>query len=465
MRATKTNKAGLKSDKEQMYTETAYLGSILLGGKIAEDIKSCMFKYPSNQVIFAALEDLQKACVPDIQILCNHLSAAGDLDKVGGAAYIAELTNMCSPCNIGYFANDLSESYYRRSVKSILLSTQDDLANGKPLNEIIETVTQNTQAIAHRRNHNKKGLKNGISFNDLMQKPFSHTPWIVDNLISIGLTLLVGSSKIGKSWLALQLAIAIDKGGYLLGDLAAHMSGVVYFSLEDTEQRIKRRLTKLGCDVFHSAWLETAWKHGPAGLKLFLEENPQFKVVIIDTLQQFVQLNDIKDYTTTVNALSTLKHIADDFGIAIIAIHHTRKGGEKGSGDWMDSSLGSVGLNATADCTITLTRNRDSSDGSLRATGRDIEDVHWSLLWNKDTCLWARIGDVPKEKSLSGERRLIYQILAEFTNPASTAEIAEKAEKSTANTINILNKLLSYGLVTKVGRGSWELANSLVNDP
>ena len=41
--------------------------------------------------------------------------------------------------------------------------------------------------------------------------------FIVDRLQPIGLNLLCGSSKIGKSWLALDLAISVFKGISFLG--------------------------------------------------------------------------------------------------------------------------------------------------------------------------------------------------------------------------------------------------------
>ena len=403
----KVNKPVLGSGNEQSYIETAFLASILLGGDIPDEITADMFTTQKNQAIFSALKELRKTCLPDLFILSKHLQEKGELDKSGGTDYIAMLTNLLpSPCNIGYYSNELSESYYRRSINAALISRQEELACGKPLDEIMEQLPQSIRDISARRNWKKCGLKNGISFNDLVRKEFPLAVLIVENLITIGLTLLTGGSKIGKSWLALQLAIAVDRGAYFLGNLPTQMASIVYFALEDTEERIKRRLVKLGVDVFNNAWLETTWKHSPGSLKPFLLENPQYKVVIIDTLQQFVHISDIKDYTETVAALSILKQVANELGIAIVVIHHTRKGAESGAGDWMDGGLGSVGLNATADCTITLARKRESSEGFLRATGRDIEETHWTLKWDKELCSWFRVGDAPKEKSLSEEQQV-----------------------------------------------------------
>jgi replicative DNA helicase len=456
----KEYRPGLKNNEEQLYIERAILSSFLLGSDIPADITMPMFRSTANQIIFIALKRLKKTCTPDLNILNKHLAETGELDKAGGTVYIAELTNLLpSPCNIGYYAGELTESYYRRSVNGILASAQGELASGKPLDDIMGQLPQNIQRILAERNRKVGGIKRGISFNDLVKKQFPLALWIVENLITKGLTLLIGGSKIGKSWLALQLAIAIDKGGCFLGSLPTQKLGIVYFALEDTEERIKGRLTKYGLDVFNDAWLETTWEHSAASLKPFLQGNPQYRVVIIDTLQQFARITDIKDYTETVNALGTLKRIADELGIAIIAIHHTRKGAENGAGDWMDGGLGSIGINATADCTITLTRKRESSEGFLRATGRDIEEIHWTLKWDKDLCSWSKAGDAPRERALSVEQQEIYRILEEEA-PGSvpTSKIAKKAGKSEGNTINILNRLTASGFVTKVERGLWAVS-------
>jgi hypothetical protein len=336
----KENFPGIKNDEEQLYTEQAFLGSVLLGGDIPEEITGSMFRFTKNMTIFSALKELKKTCAPDLMILHNYLADKGTLDETGGSSYIAGLTNVLpSSCNAAYYTNKLTESHYRRSLNGILASTTEELSSGKPLDEILEQFPRHIEKISLERNRKKGKFKRGISFNDLVKKEFPLALWIVENVITKGLTLLIGGSKIGKSWLALQLAIAVDNGGFFLGSLPTQKLGIVYFALEDTEERIKGRLDKFGLDVFNDAWLETTWDHSPAFLKSFLRENPQYKVVIIDTLQQFARISDIKDYTETVNALGILKRTADELGIAIIAIHHTRKGSEHGTGDWMDGGL------------------------------------------------------------------------------------------------------------------------------
>jgi RecA-family ATPase len=66
----------------------------------------------------------------------------------------------------------------------------------------------------------------------------------VEGLITTGLSVLTGASKIGKSWAALQLVTALDQGGFFLGTLKARRADVLYCALEDTPKRMQKRVRK-----------------------------------------------------------------------------------------------------------------------------------------------------------------------------------------------------------------------------
>lgn len=53
---------------------------------------------------------------------------------------------------------------------------------------------------------------NTIDGETLMSKPLQPLNFVVDTLISQGLHILAGSPKVGKSWLALWLAVTVAKG-------------------------------------------------------------------------------------------------------------------------------------------------------------------------------------------------------------------------------------------------------------
>jgi RecA-family ATPase len=124
-------------------------------------------------------------------------------------------------------------------------------------------------------------------------------------------------------------------------------------------------------ETFNGSRLETK-RRTPADLRAFLKANLQFRVVIIDTFQKMMGISDLNDYSQSVNGMSALKDIEDSLSIAVIVIHHNRKGGDN-DGDHMESALGSTGINATADTTLTMHRKRGSAEASLSVTGRDVD--------------------------------------------------------------------------------------------
>lgn len=78
-----------------------------------------------------------------------------------------------------------------------------------------------------------------ISADTLFYKPFKPSHALVEGIIPRGLTVLAGTSKIGKSWMMLDLAISIASGAPFLGR-PVKQAGVLYLCLEDTEQRIPK---------------------------------------------------------------------------------------------------------------------------------------------------------------------------------------------------------------------------------
>ena len=66
----------------------------------------------------------------------------------------------------------------------------------------------------------------------LLSTPMSKTMFIVDGLISQGVNVISGASKIGKSWLMLWLGLQVAQGNSIWG-LPTLQCDVLYLSLED----------------------------------------------------------------------------------------------------------------------------------------------------------------------------------------------------------------------------------------
>ena len=81
---------------------------------------------------------------------------------------------------------------------------------------------------------------------DLMLKELPEVSHIVPGFIAEGVTVLAGKSKLGKSWWALGVAIAVaTPGGVAFGSVSVGHGDVLYLSLEDNERRLQRRLNQL----------------------------------------------------------------------------------------------------------------------------------------------------------------------------------------------------------------------------
>ena len=76
---------------------------------------------------------------------------------------------------------------------------------------------------------------------ELHAAQFMDPEWIVDGIVPVGLTVLAGRPKIGKSWLALQLCKSICEGANILGKNVVQ-GRVLYLALEDNPRRMRKRM-------------------------------------------------------------------------------------------------------------------------------------------------------------------------------------------------------------------------------
>ena len=80
-----------------------------------------------------------------------------------------------------------------------------------------------------------------ITAEDLQNRTYEPTHFLVDELIPEGLHILAGAPKIGKSFLVAQIAHHVSTGQDLWG-YKVHQGTVLYLALEDDESRLQRRI-------------------------------------------------------------------------------------------------------------------------------------------------------------------------------------------------------------------------------
>ena len=171
----------------------------------------------------------------------------------------------------------------------------------------------------------KKNRLLTIDGETLMSQPLTPLNFVVDDLLSQGLHILAGSPKVGKSWLALWLAVTVAKGESVWG-MGVKQGTTLYLCLEDSTLRIQNRLFEIAEDapanVHFTTNSDTLGKGLEEQLCAFLSEHPDTVLVIIDTLQMIRGSGYDNTYANDYRDLSALKRIADAHGIAILLIEH-----------------------------------------------------------------------------------------------------------------------------------------------
>src|SRR5260370_4743975 len=292
-----------------------------------------------------------------------------------------------------------------------------------------------------------------FTLQELLDRELPPIQWAIPDILPEGLTLLAGKPKLGKSWLALAMALAVAAGGVALGTLPVTQGEVLYLALEDNERRLQSRTQQLLASmttVPNSMAFELRWPRLDQGGLMHLEEylkaHPHVRLVVIDTWARVspkAQHRQRSQYEDEYEALTPLKYLADTYRVSILAIHHLRK--MRGD-DVLDEITGSIGLTGAVDGALILKRERGQHEASLFVTGRDIEhEQQLALRFDAQTALWTLVGNA-EEVTRTKERQDILDLLSEqFPEGMSPRQVAEALDKNYHTTRCLLRKLEAAG--------------------
>ena len=242
---------------------------------------------------------------------------------------------------------------------------------------------------AFTRQHDPNRL-HAVTITELMEEEHETRPPILDGLLYPGVYLLAGAEKIGKSFLALQLAYTVATGQSLWG-LKTSGDEVLYLALEDTNDRLQRRFFRMfDTETTDRMYIAINCKHLSEGLVEELEsyrrEHPHIRLIIIDTLQKIREAFADWSYAKDSDVIYELKQYADANGLCILLVHHTRK---QKANDVFEMISGTRGLGGSADGEIVMCKqNRTDPYATLQTTGRDVIDQKLYLKRDPKRLLW-----------------------------------------------------------------------------
>lgn len=230
-----------------------------------------------------------------------------------------------------------------------------------------------------------------VSMQDLYETVYPSRPPIIDGLLYAGTYLFVGAPKVGKSFLMAQIGYHVSTGLELWG-YPVHQGAVLYLALEDDHRRLQDRMFRMfGTESADNLYFSIYAKQLGAGLeeqlKWFVQEHPDTRLIIIDTLQKVREPGgDTYSYASDYEVIAKLKAFADEHSICLLLVHHTRK---QQAEDKFDMISGTNGLLGAADGAFLLQKERRTSNtATLDISGRDQQDQRLYLTRNEERLIW-----------------------------------------------------------------------------
>jgi hypothetical protein len=308
-----------------------------------------------------------------------------------------------------------------------------------------------------------------ITAAELQTKQFKPVRIILPRLIPEGVTILAGKPKVGKSWLALDVCLAVaDETRFVLGDMRPVHGAVLYLALEDNERRLKKRVDKI---VQSGKWpksleMHTEWKRVDQGgledIEAWIKSKKQPRLVWIDTLPKIRPLlgRNEQAYAADYRAIEGIQKLCGEYGIGAVLNCHLRKAASED--DPFDDVNGTLGLTGAADTIIIMKRH--SGMMKIYVRGRDIEEAELAAQFNRETCRWRIVGEA-EDVFRSQERQAIVAALKDAPkggdgNPEamSVSQIMAATERTDRNALyQLLYRMNKDGEVSALGQGRYSL--------
>lgn len=230
-----------------------------------------------------------------------------------------------------------------------------------------------------------------VSMSELLDNVYQSKPPLMDGLLYPGYLPFCRCSEAGQE-LSDDPACVSHQHRTPLWNYPVRKGTVLYLALEDDYRRLQERSYRM----FGTAENESLFFSVSAGqlgrgldeqLTKFLREHPDTSLIIIDTLQKVREIGgDNYSYANDYQIITRLKALADNYGICLLLVHHTRK---QQADDKFDMISGTTGLLSAADGVFLLTKEiRTSNAACLDVSGRDQPDQRLHLFRNEETLAW-----------------------------------------------------------------------------
>lgn len=213
--------------------------------------------------------------------------------------------------------------------------------------------------------------------------------YIVDRIITSGLNLLVVPNEEEGFCFAFSIAICVAYGTKL-GDRETRQGNVLYFALKDgTGERTRQKIADIARSDENLGKVTVIYKYEPGsfgdrieeGLDVFLHDNPQITMIVIDSLEKIVESETGRvQYDSAYRKLCAIKNVADKHDVAILVETHTRVPGSRKLADVADIVLD-----------VNNGENQNKREYTICVVGNDIHETEITIEFDADRCRWNQV--------------------------------------------------------------------------
>jgi len=343
--------------------ERALLGACILWPRPCIDVAARHvspddFFDPARQRLFAFLLSLDEKTQGrfDLPHVKAELAREGGLEAVGGEDELITLADeTATPETAELHARAVHEAAVARRLRDFCLDTLR--ATGRPdfrPAEALPSIEARLARLARGNRHARSALAVRCA-TDIEAESVS---WLWPGRLPVGkLTILLGNPGQGKSLATLAVAAAVTRGAGWpdAPDLRTSPATVLLASAEDDPaDTIRPRAEAAGVDLGRLQVVEGVGEERTRSvldlgrhldaLRDHLNATPEARLLILDPLAAFMLGPDSHKGCEVRAALAPLAALAQDSGVAILAVHHMRKA----AGQAIHRGLGSIAFTAAA---------------------------------------------------------------------------------------------------------------------
>ena len=358
----------LKVPPNSIQAEQSVLGGLMLDNQtwdsIADKVVEIDFYRRSHQLIFSKIEELAEKQIPfDVITLSDALKVIGELENVGGLAYLIMLAkDTPSAANITAYANIVRERSVLRQLIHIGTQISDSAFNteGRDTSELLENAERQVFQIAEQRQRGQSGgfipikslLANAVDkIETLFEQEgaitgagtgFTDFDELTSGLQPADLIIVAGRPSMGKTTIAMNMAENIAlKGNKPVAVFSMEMPGDslamrMMSSLGRIDQH-KVRTGKLDDDDWPRL---TSAINLLAGTQLFIDDSPalsptevrararrlarehgQLGLIVVDYLQLMQSPSSGDNRVQQISDISRgLKALAKELNVPVVAL-------------------------------------------------------------------------------------------------------------------------------------------------